>query len=269
MAVSRSLPSLAIKTSSRPAGFQAASGQLGVDSAAAIARIFSDTADRPVQLLLAGFEALDLVNIGVVVADACGKMLLANETAKKFLDARDGIALSPQGTLRASGACGAALSGLLRQFGGPGPRGIESGGAVLAVPRASGRRPLTLLVRSVEAPSREDSGSPRILVFILDPEIPVETAETELRQLYGLTSTEACLANLLMEGRTLDDCCEVLGIRRSTARTHLQHLFEKLGVQRQSELVSLLLKSIGLVRTRGKEVRTKSFFKSILKSASA
>jgi len=70
--------------------------------------------------------------------------------------------------------------------------------------------------------------------------------------LYGLTSTEACLANLLMEGKTLDECCQSLGIRRSTARTHLQHLFEKVGVQRQSELVSLLLKSIGLVRTAGK-----------------
>jgi DNA-binding CsgD family transcriptional regulator len=87
------------------------------------------------------------------------------------------------------------------------------------------------------------------LVFILDPEVPIGTAETELRQLYGLTSTEACLASLLMEGKTLDDCCRILDIRRSTARTHLQHLFEKVGVQRQSELVSLLLKSIGLVRS--------------------
>jgi len=57
---------------------------------------------------------------------------------------------------------------------------------------------------------------------------------------------EACLANLLMQGKALDECCRLLDIRRSTARTHLQHLFEKVGVQRQSELVSLLLKSIGL-----------------------
>ena len=94
--------------------------------------------------------------------------------------------------------------------------------------------------------------APAIILFILDPEIPVERVETELRQLYGLTSMEARLANLLMEGKALDECCTVLGIRRSTARTHLQHLFEKVGVQRQSELVSLLLKSIGLVGTGNK-----------------
>lgn len=34
-----------------------------------------------------------------------------------------------------------------------------------------------------------------------------------------LTSTEAALPNLLMEGKTLDECCVVLDIRRSTART--------------------------------------------------
>jgi DNA-binding CsgD family transcriptional regulator len=92
----------------------------------------------------------------------------------------------------------------------------------------------------------------------MDPELPVGTAEAELRQLYGLTHTEACLANLLMEGKALDDCCRHLDIRRSTARTHLQHLFEKVGVQRQSELVSLLLKSVGLVRARSFRPKVRS-----------
>jgi DNA-binding CsgD family transcriptional regulator len=94
--------------------------------------------------------------------------------------------------------------------------------------------------------------APATLLFILDPETSVETVEAELRQLYGLTSMEACLANLLMEGKALDECCKILNIRRTTARTHLQHLFEKVGVQRQSELVSLLLKSIGLVGAANK-----------------
>jgi DNA-binding CsgD family transcriptional regulator len=117
----------------------------------------------------------------------------------------------------------------------------------------------------VEDSIQQDASEPRILIFILDPDLPVQTAEAELRQLYGLTSTEASLANLLMEGKTIDDCCDVLGIRRSTARTHLQHLFEKVGVQRQSELVSLLLKSIGLIRTRTRANRGRS----LLRSASA
>lgn len=262
MAVSRSLPSLAIKTSPRRYEIDPVVAPLEAESGGAAAAMLNRAADRPFHLLMAGFEALDLVNIGVVVADISGQLLLANKTAEQVLETRDGITLTPRGVLRASGACGTALSGLLRQFGSPGPRGLETSGTVLAVQRPSGKRPLTLLVRSVEGSSEQDLGGPRILIFILDPEFPLETAEAELRQLYGLTSTEACLANLLMEGKTLDDCCDALGIRRSTARTHLQHLFEKVGVQRQSELVSLLLKSIGLVRTRTKESKSRSFLKS-------
>src|SRR5207302_4654814 len=55
------------------------------------------------------------------------------------------------------------------------------------------------------------------------------------------------LANLLMQGTSLEYCCAELGIRRPTACSHLRQLFKKTHVQRQSQLVSLLLKSIGLM----------------------
>ena len=85
-----------------------------------------------------------------------------------------------------------------------------------------------------------------MLVMILDAALPVETTEAELRQLYGFTATETQVANLLMEGLGLEDCCAQLGIRRTTVRMHLRNIFAKTGVRRQGELVSLLLKSIGL-----------------------
>src|SRR4029077_5955911 len=150
-----------------------------------------------------------------------------------------------------------SLNALMDAVAKPGNAGARD--SVLPVRRPSGKRPLTAVVRAVEeTPANGDAMAPATLLFILDPEIPLETVEAELRQLYGLTSTEACLANLLMEGKALDECCALLSIRRSTARTHLQHLFEKLGVQRQSELVSLLLKSIGLVGPANKKGKTQA-----------
>ena len=101
--------------------------------------------------------------------------------------------------------------------------------------RAEGHSPCTFASSKSAAASGEAAG-PSALVFVMDPELSVETAETELRQLYGLTQTEARVANLLMEGKTLDECCQQLAIRRSTGKTHGQHLFEKVGVQRQSGL---------------------------------
>jgi DNA-binding CsgD family transcriptional regulator len=208
----------------------------------------------PFSFLMAGLDALDLLNIGLAVTDVSGQVSLTNETARQILEARDGLELSSDGVLRTLKRGNPSLGEVMQQVAGTAASGKpEKNEAVIAVQRPSDKRPLTLLVRSAKRTNADPDG-PATLVFILDPELSVDLDEAALRQLYGLTSAETRLASLLMEGKTLDDCCFELGIRRSTARTHLQHLFEKAGVQRQSELVFLLLKSVGLVR-RGSEER--------------
>jgi DNA-binding CsgD family transcriptional regulator len=85
-------------------------------------------------------------------------------------------------------------------------------------------------------------------VFVTDPEAAIESDEEILKRLFGLTASEARIASLLVQGRDLNEICGKLSIRRTTARTHLRHLFEKLGVRRQGELISLLLRTVGAVR---------------------
>ena len=202
-------------------------------------------------LLRVGFEALDQLNVGFVVTDVLGQVLLANSTANRILSTRDGLELTSGGALSSS-ATGLRLESLHQSLkeglgGMPGQGKLK----VFTAPRGSGKRALTVVVRPVVQPHvKEDLNGPAALMFILDPELPADTAEAELRQLYGLTSAEGRLARLLMEGRDLGDCCTQLCIRRSTAKMHLRHLFLKTAVQRQSELVSLLFKSVGLIRTR-------------------
>jgi DNA-binding CsgD family transcriptional regulator len=259
MAMLRSLPNLAMRTPAiRDSHTQGGTSPAleGNDSTSSPA----PSNRRPYHLLIAGFEALDLVNIGLVVTSASGQLLLANRTAEEILKLRDGIEIGPTGLVRTSLKCtpnlNALMDAVMKARGG-------ARDSVLPVRRPSGKRPLTAIVRAVEGTAPEaDPLAPATLLFILDPENSVDTVEAELRQLYGLTSMEACLANLLMAGKALDECCKLLNIRRSTARTHLQHLFEKVGVQRQSELVSLLLKSIGLVGAMNKPVTNRGARKS-------
>lgn len=226
----------------------------------AITTLIGRGQSRSLPLLMAGFEALDLLNIGLVVTTANGTLLMANRAAEQILLSRDGLELSDAGVFGAMKGCSNTLSQTLQRVA-QSARGTSlerAEDAVVAVHRPSGKRAYTLLVRFAVGSTGPAGGPATVLVFVLDPELPVETAETELRQLYGITSMEARLANLLMEGRTLDECCDLLKIRRSTGRTHLQHLFEKVGVQRQTELVSVLLKSIGLLRTQSNEVKAAS-----------
>jgi DNA-binding CsgD family transcriptional regulator len=209
------------------------------------------TNDRAPESLAAGLEALDLLDIGVGVTNGCGEVLFANQTARQILAARDGLELTAQGVLYAfKGCCNQSLSALLQQAAqaqhGSSERPNES---ALAVRRPSGRRSLTLLVRSLHGTGLPLSATqPGALVFLLDPELPVQATESGLRQLYGFTSSEARLACLLMEGKAIDDCCQPLKIRPSTARRHLANMFVKARVQHQSQLICLLLKSIGVVR---------------------
>jgi DNA-binding CsgD family transcriptional regulator len=62
-----------------------------------------------------------------------------------------------------------------------------------------------------------------------------------LVKFYGFTPTEAKLARLISNGYRLEEASKRMGIGYQTARTHLKRIFSKTGVDRQSELVRLLL----------------------------
>lgn len=214
-------------------------------------KLLDQEKERPLQLLVAGLEALNLLNVGLAVTNASGQILTMNKSFEQILAAHDGLELTSAGVLQIQEGSTSPFDELIERVQANTATGKSKHAAAIAVARPSGHRPLTLYIRPTK-PTTASRGTvaPSALVFVMDPELSIEAAEAELQQLYGLTQTEARVANLLMEGKTLDECCQELAIRRSTGRTHVQHLFEKVGVQRQSELVSVLWKSIGLIRTR-------------------
>lgn len=114
-------------------------------------------------------------------------------------------------------------------------------GSALLVPR-SGRMPLVLDV----APWRPSPGAigeerPAVLVFIRDPEAPLAVAR--LRELFGLTRTEAAVAAALGRGKSAEHIATEMGIGIGTARTHLKRILAKTGTHRQAQLVALLARS--------------------------
>jgi len=202
-------------------------------------------------LIGTGLEALDGLYIGVAVTDDARQLLFANRVASRLFQTRDGLELSARGTVRPL-----HCSSSFRDSGFSAAKRSDRNGELirstklLAVARGCGRRPLTLMVRRLALPLVFGNRQPTLMIFILDPERPLQATVEGIRQLYGLTPSEARLANLLMQGNALDACCEQLEIRDSTARMHLSNLFMKTGVQRQGQLISLLVKSLGVLRFR-------------------
>ena len=199
------------------------------------------------RVLDAVLEVLDLLNVGGAMTSLSGQLLVANRAAEQILAARDGLELSPFGELYTPpGSCSPSLSALMERAAAAALLGTpRPADTALTVQRPSGKRPLKVVLHTSSPRLRKSAPSEGVILLLIeDPNASVEADEAEVRQLYGLTPTEARLASLLTEGKSLKECCDQLAIRVSTGRMHLEHLFSKTDVYRQSQLVTLLLKSV-------------------------
>jgi DNA-binding CsgD family transcriptional regulator len=214
-----------------------------------MARLLAHKSPYPAHLLDTVVAAFDWLDAGLLIAGVSGELLFANGAAARILDAQDGLFLDEDGKITTGLINGARVRSGIEDF--PAILGAASkrGGLIVSVPRPSGRLPLTLTLRPtrLESYRSTDIEAGAVLVLIHDPERSANTGLSGLRELYGLTVTEARLAHLIMQGKTIEDCTGLLGIRRTTVKMHLRNLYGKTGVQRQSELVALGFTSFGCV----------------------
>jgi DNA-binding NarL/FixJ family response regulator len=70
----------------------------------------------------------------------------------------------------------------------------------------------------------------------------------ELRQMFGLTTSEVAIAVALTSGHEVEEIARTRHVSPGTLRVQLKSIFLKTGVRRQSELVALLLRVSRLPR---------------------
>lgn len=79
---------------------------------------------------------------------------------------------------------------------------------------------------------------PKGAVVFVAPDRETASDEAQMyRETFGLTPAEARLAAFLKDGLSLKEAAEQLGISVNTARNQIKSVFEKLGVNRQSDLI--------------------------------
>ena len=185
-------------------------------------------------------EGLERLNIGVIVLDESAQLLRANPTARHMLDSADGLKLLDR-QLSASTAAETRELRRLITSAREHPKQVTA----MCLSRPSGRRKLAAVVRSIPLVAEsEGRARPAVAIFLRDPDSLAEPAHDIARQLFDFTPAEALLAIELLNGLSLDEAAEKLGILRNTARAHLRAIFSKTGVTRQSELVRVLLNGV-------------------------
>ena len=113
----------------------------------------------------------------------------------------------------------------------------------IALPRHQRNQPLLLVgiqlgPNDVNGRSRRESGS--TLVLLIDPEIGEETSAAPSLELLGLTPAEARAATLVGSGLAPREAAQILGNAESTVRVHLERVYQKLEINRQSELAAVV-----------------------------
>ena len=124
-------------------------------------------------------------------------------------------------------------------------RNTENGPAVtLALRHSADDVPPALATLSAMTcwwPEPDAARATVVLVQISEPDARVPVQLSDLQALFGLTLAEARVARATIAACGLSEVAEQLSIQTTTARTHLQHVFEKTKTNRQSQLVRLIL----------------------------
>lgn len=184
-------------------------------------------------------SALDVLSAAVLLVDESLGIVHANAAGAAMLSS-EGPIRSQKGTVAlptkaASDALQAAVDRSARDVATLGQQGIgipAHGGTgeprvVHVLPLGKGELRRGLAQRAAAA------------LFIAPASVPSRMPIDALALLYDLTPAESRVFEMVCEGVTQEDIALQLGIARSTAKTHLLHVFEKTGCSRQVDLVKL------------------------------
>lgn len=191
-------------------------------------------------------DALDLLSFGAFVVDGRRKVGLVNRAGEALV--RRGDLILRNGELRLPvHADQRAFEAAVAQAAQP--RSAQPRAALIPVQRSAGAQPLRLWV--LPLPRRErmlgPAPLPRMAVFAVEPDRPVEAPSHLLRSAFGMSPAEARLALALANGSTLQEHADLQGVTVRTVRTQLQSLFDKTESRRQPELVRALMAALSIV----------------------
>lgn len=177
------------------------------------------------------------LGVGLVLFDHAGLMSYVNDQARRRLDL-------------AETALGLTAGDLIKQHFSPEEQGRlnaamhalyeQAISETVMLSRTSGEQ-MTVVMLERFAESCDDSCVAGVVMYLFDSNRDINVVCGELARIFGLTKSEVRLAEALVGGDTTRGYSEAHGVSINTVYTHLKSLLSKTGVNRQAELVRLIL----------------------------
>lgn len=201
-----------------------------------------DTARLQYASLLA---SLDRLNFGVVLLNESMQVLHLNQAARGAVNRRDGISINADRQLESNSVASRSQNlprWLIAVRDAP---EIEQAHFLdgCRIVRSDGRRHYAIQCVAVPAAGAwtAQSEEVRYVVFILDPSALQMPSTARLVALYGLTQAQAKVALAFSSGGTYKQVARQLRVSEETVRSHVKEIYPKTRVNRQADLVRLVL----------------------------
>jgi DNA-binding CsgD family transcriptional regulator/PAS domain-containing protein len=193
-------------------------------------------------------QTFDRLTIGTIILNGHGRLIDANEAARRIADETDSISFVGGAVVMRYADSNAKLQRAIREALAWREQGhAHPFVAAIRVECAIGPT-LGLLIRATSpSVAYPTDASPAVAIYVADSAQQQLASERLVAQLFGLTPSEAFLATLLANGFTLTEAAEKLDVTENTVRNYAKKVFAKTGVNRQADLVRLILKSVALL----------------------
>lgn len=202
-----------------------------------------DSARLQTASLLAGLDSLAL---GVVLLNAHGQVLHANEATKQVLARQDGLHCNNHnGKLNGVSAMPnveCLESWLQKQCSSTAFEVTHFANAYLVRRTEAGKvYSIQCCPLGTTQPWQINNEGVGSVVFVSDPDALVLPSASRLMDLYGLTPAQAEVTRSLGQGKSTKEVARELGISPETVHVHTSQVYQKLHIHNQVDLVRCIL----------------------------
>lgn len=189
-------------------------------------------------------DTIDKMSVSAFVVDSSRSVFYANLSAKRLVASCAALQINSSNQIQASHSSSddrlqAAISFALSRSHSPAPVKIQ---------RSGNPRPLIAIILRYHHDSEWQSKFSKlfsdrtqsICLFVFDPATHMAPLNGVIASAFNLTPAQTKLTRALAQGHRLQDYADTTGISRNTARNHLAAIMEKMGITRQSELISII-----------------------------
>ena len=180
-------------------------------------------------------------DVGWVVLSARGKVLTCNAPARAMMAAGLGeVAVGEKLRFLDPGNDETAARALAQARAGADPVIVRLERPGQEAPCFAYAAPLSALPMMLTETPPLPKDEPPAAALVFPAADTASRLWTSVRESFGLTEAEVRLARSLREGRSLQEAAQELGVALNTVRNQLRAIFDKMGLQRQSDLVRAL-----------------------------